>query len=169
MKFQLVQDLGFPAARCAAAFADPGLYPWFAKLPKVQVPEVLTREVVATDPAGDTVRLRIRYRFGGHLNAAVRAVVDPGKLTWVDESVHDLAQRSVSFTLHPDHYGRQLRGRGHYRFVDTEGGCRREATVEVKVAFPIVGRAVEDAIASGLREHLADEVAIVESYLAATA
>ncbi len=168
MKFQLAQDLSFPAARCAATFADPGLYPWFAKLPKVQVPEVLSREVVATDPAGDTIRLRIRYRFGGHLDAAVRTVVDPAKLTWVDESIHDLAARSVTFTLQPDHYGRHFRGRGHYRFVDTDDGCRREATMEIKVAFPFVGRAVENAIASGLKEHLADEVSIVESYLAAT-
>ena len=164
MRIDLVQELGHPADACARAFADPGLYPWFAKLPKVQVPEVLAREV-----DGDRVRLRIRYRFGGDVNAAVRAVIDPAKLTWVDESQHDLVRHHVTFVLRPDHYDRQFKGRGEYRFIDTADGCRREAGIDIKVSFPIVGRAVEAAIASGLREHLADEVRIVEAYLAATA
>lgn len=163
MRFDLVHQFRYPAARCAQAFADPTLYPWFAKLPKVAVPEVLSREADAR-----SVRMRIRYRFGGDLNAAARAVIDPGKLTWIDESVHDLDAASVSFTLRPDHYDRQFRGQGEYRFVDTDAGCRREASIEIKVSFPVVGRAVENAIAAGLREHLDDEVGIVEQFLAAS-
>lgn len=163
MKIDLTQDLGHPADRCAAAFTDPALYPWFAKLPKVQVPEVLGRDV-----DGDVIRMQIRYRFGGDLSAAARSIIDPRKLTWIDESVHDLGARTVRFTLRPDHYDRQFRGSGEYRFVDTATGCRRDARIEIKVSFPVVGRAVEGAIASGLREHLADEASIVERYLAAT-
>ena len=44
-------------------------------------------------------------------------------------------------------------------------GCRRVATVELSVSAPLVGRAVERAIASGLREHLADEAPVVEGFL----
>jgi len=43
--------------------------------------------------------------------------------------------------------------------------CRRVAAVELSVSAPLVGRAVERAIASGLREHLADEAPVVEGFL----
>lgn len=161
MKFTVTQRFGQPASRCAEAFTDPGLYPTFAGLPKVEVPEVLSRE-----SDGSKVRMRIRYRFTGDLNAAARAVIDRDKLTWIDESVHDLDANAVEFTLHPEHYGRQFRGHGAYRFVDTDGGCERIAAIEIAVGFPLVGRAVEGAIASGLREHLAVEQGVVERYLA---
>lgn len=161
MKFTVDQTFSRPADVVAEAFRDPALYPWFAKLPKVQIPEVLDRRVLEN---GD-VRLRIRYRFGGDLSAAARAVIDPQKLSWVDESIHRPDQ-TVRFTMHPDNYGSQFRCRGSYRFEDTADGCVRRAEVEVKVTFPLVGRAVEGAIASGLSEHLGDEVAVVEAYLA---
>ena len=54
-------------------------------------------------------------------------------------------------------------------FVDTDPGCIRVADIDLKVSFPLVGRAVENAIASGLREHLDDEVVIIEQYLRAKA
>jgi hypothetical protein len=84
----------------------------------------------------------------------------------VDESVHDLPHRHVRFVLHPDHYADRFRCHGEYRIEPAPGGCRRIASVELKVSAPLVGRAVEGAIASGLREHLADEVRVVEGYLA---
>ncbi len=161
MKFTVTQRFGQPADRCAEAFTDPALYPTFAGLPKVEVPEVLSREA-----DGAKVRMRIRYQFTGDLNAAARAAVDREKLTWIDESVHDLEADSVTFTLHPEHYGKQFHGHGSYRFVDTDGGCERVADIEVKVSFPLVGHLVEGAIASGLREHLAAEQGVVERFLA---
>lgn len=164
MKLSLRQQFSFPADVVAAGFTDPGLYPWFAKLPKVGVPEVLTRVV-----EGSRVRMRIRYRFGGDLSPAARALIDPSKLTWVDESVHDLDTCTVTFELHPDAYGERFRCRGRYSFTDTPSGCERSAEIDLKVSFPVVGRAVENAIASGLREHLDDEVVIIEQYLRAKA
>ncbi len=160
MRFTVTQRFRHSAARCAEAFTDPDLYLGFADLPKVAVPEVLSREV-----AGSRIRMRIRYRFDGELHGAARVAVDRDKLTWVDESVHDLDRRSVSFTLQPDHYGSQFRGRGTYRFVDTAEGCERVGDIEIAVSFPLVGRVVEGAIASGLREHLADEEGVVERFL----
>lgn len=161
MKFTVTQTFSHPAADCARAFTDPALYPTFAGLPKVQVPEVVSHDV-----AGSVVRMRVHYRFAGDLSLAARAAIDRERLTWIDESVHDLDDRTVRFELRPDHYGKQFRGHGTYRFVDTDEGCERVAEVEVTVSFPLVGRAVEGAIASGLREHLADEQGVVERFLA---
>ena len=162
MRFTVEQRFSTGADETARAFSEPDLYAGFAALPKVSVPDVLSCE-----RRGDEVRLRIRYRFAGHLSSAARAVIDPSKLTWVDESTHDLARRHVRFVLRPDHYADRFRCSGDYRIESIGDGCRRHATIDVGVSAPFVGGAVERAIASGLREHLDDEIQVVEAYLAA--
>lgn len=160
MRFTVEQRLATGADETARALTEPELYQGFAAVPKVSVPDVL-----ACERDGDLVRLRIRYRFAGQLSSAARAVIDPAKLTWVDESVHDLSRRHVRFALRPDHYGERFRCSGEYRIEPAGDGCRRRATIDVKVSAPFVGGAVERAIESGLREHLADETEVVEAYL----
>lgn len=161
MRFTVDQHLRTDPDATARAFTEPALYAGFAALPKVSVPDVL-----ACERDGDLVRMRIRYRFAGTLSSAARAIIDPTRLTWVDESVHDLARRDVRFELRPDHYGERFRCRGEYRIEPTPEGCRRRATIDLEVSAPFVRRAVEGAIASGLREHLGDEAVVVEEYLA---
>ena len=84
MKFTVTQAFTRPAAECAIAFTEPELYASFAGLPKVEVPEVVSR-----DEVGNRIRMRVRYRFAGDLNRAASAAVDRDRLTWIDESVHD--------------------------------------------------------------------------------
>lgn len=163
MRLQLEQRFAHDADTVARAFTDPTLYPRFAALPKVSVPDVLDHVV-----SGDRVTMRIRYRFDGDLSGAARALIDPSKLTWVDVSTHDLTRRRVSFALQPDHYGDRFRCAGTYRFEDTATGCRRLADVDLGVSVRLVGGTVERAIASGLAEHLADEVAVVDAHLRAS-
>lgn len=162
MRFTVEQRFATGADETAQAFTEPELYEGFAALSKVSVPDVL-----ACERDGDQVRLRIRYRFAGELSSAARAVIDPARLTWVDESTHDLARRHVRFVLRPDHYGERFRCSGDYRVEPVGDGCRRHATIDLEVSAPFVGGAVERAIESGLREHLADETRVVEAYLAA--
>lgn len=162
MRFTVEQRFTTSADDTARAFTEPELYAGFARLPKVSVPDVLSCE-----RHGHEVRLRIRYRFAGELSSAARAVIDPAELSWVDESTHDLARRHVRFVLRPDHHADRFRCSGDYRIEPVGAGCRRHATIELKVSAPFVGGAVERAIASGLREHLADETEVVEAYLAA--
>jgi len=164
MHFELTQRLAAPAPDVAAAYTDPAFYKALAGLPKLGAPEVLDR-------AGTNghVRLRVRYRFVGDLSAAVRAVVDPGKLTWVEVSDHDIATRTAEFHLEPDNYADRLSCRGSYRF-DPEpanaGATLRTSQGELKVRAPLVAAAVERAIISGLEEHLVAEVPLLERWLA---
>ncbi|HEX4866368.1 MAG TPA: DUF2505 family protein [Acidimicrobiales bacterium] len=152
----------FPAApdRVAAAYADPELYASLHGLSKLTGPEVLEHHV-----EGDLVTLHIRYRFGGHLSSAAQAVLDPSRLTWVEQSVHDLARRTTTFTLVPDHYGDRFSCRGSYRFEPDGDGTIRHGEGDLRVRALLVGKAVEGAIVSGLREHLAEEVPLVVAYL----
>lgn len=163
MRFQLTQRVDLPVDEVAAAFADPDFYAALDGLPNIAPPEVLEHRA-----DGDVVQLRIRYRFTGELSAAARAALDPARLTWVDESVHDLASREVRFRLVPDHYGDRFTGKGHYRFTAVRGdrgSTERRVDGEVRVKVLLVGAAVERALVSGLRAHLEQEAAVVEEWL----
>ena len=161
MRFAVEQQLAVPADLAARAFTDAELYERYQGLTKLGSPEVLER----TELPDGRIRMRIRHRFVGHLSGAVRRVLDPERLTWVEEAEHDLEARVARFVLHPDHYADRLEAHGEYRIEPTpDGGCRRVGSVELRVRAPVVARAVEQAIASGLREHLAEEIPFVEAH-----
>lgn len=162
MHFQLEQRIvGSPSA-VAAAFADPGYYASLAGMAKVEPPDVLDHRV-----DGDVVTMHIRYRFAGDLSSAARAVLDPNKLTWVEESIHDLAARTVKTKLFPDNYADRFRCEGSWRFEPSGAdGTLRICEGDLTVRTPFVGRIVEQAIVSGLREHFDDEVVHVERWIA---
>lgn len=159
MRFTVDQSFTLAPDLVASAYTDPALYGAFQDLPKMSRPEVLSREVV-----DDKVELQIRYRFSGDLSAAARAVLDPSRLTWVEHSTHDLPTLTTVFRMVPDHYGDRFSCSGRYRFEPNGSGARRHCEGEIKVRALLVGGAVENAIVSGLREHLVDEVTVVESF-----
>jgi len=161
MRFQIEQVIARPVEAVARLYTEPRLYERLGELGKLGRPEVLDRQ-----EDGSEVRLAVRFRFTGHLSPAVTKVVDPAKLSWVEDSVHDLSRHTVAFTMKPDNYADRLRFDGSSRFEPVgEGGTRRVSEGDVVVRVPLVGRAVEGAIVSGLREHLDAEVAVVEELL----
>ena len=162
MRFRVEQRIAGPVDVVARAFTEPGFYELVGDLPKLGKPEVLSRV-----EDGDVVQLRLRYRFTGHLSGAVRRVLDPNKLTWVEESRHDLGAHRVEFRMVPDHYGDRFRCSGTYLFEALDDNrTRRIAEGDLTVKTPFVGRIVEQAIVSGLREHLDAEAPLVERYVA---
>lgn len=162
MRFRLEQTFAAPVDAVALAFTEPELYTAFGSLPKLGQPQVLGRR-----EDGDVVSLQVRYRFTGDLSPAARKVVDPARLSWVEHSTHDLTRHQVDFIMVPDNYGNLLRASGRYSFEpDGPDATRRVAEGDVAVRVPLVGKAVEGAIVSGIKEHLAEEVPLVERYLA---
>jgi hypothetical protein len=146
----------------ARAYTEPGLYALIGEASALGRPDVL--DVAVED---DLVAVEVRYHFTGELNSAARAAVDPAKLSWVEHSTHDLARRHVEFRLVPDHYGDRFRASGESTVTPGGAGTAlRTARGGLTVRAPLVGRAVEKAIVSGLREHLQAEVGAVERYLA---
>lgn len=164
MRFELIQRFAADPDRVAAAFCDPAYYEALAEVPALGHPEVLSAEA-----EGEVVHLKVRYRFTGELSSAARAVLDPARLTWVEDSRHDLGNRSVTFKMVADHYADRFTSNGRYRFdpVPADPNATvRHAEGEVKVRAPLVGASVERAIVSGLKSHLADEVTVMERFLA---
>lgn len=165
MRFELGQRIHRPLELVVAAFVDPRFYEMLDALPNLGRPELLTHEV-----DGTSAHLRIRHHFTGHLSAAVRAAVDPQKLSWVEDAHHDLAAHRVRFTMLPDHYADRFRCSGSYRFVAAGASATdRTCAGDLQVRMPLVGRRVETAIVSGLREHLEVEAEVIEEFIPETA
>jgi Protein of unknown function (DUF2505) len=164
VRFELVQQVHAPLEAVEAAFVDPAFLAQLASLPKLGHPELLEQE-----DRGDELWQRVRYAFAGELSPSVKAVVDPNQLTWIEESTLDRVSHRTTFRILPDHYRGMLEASGTITLTpDDAGGAvtDRRAVGEVVVHVLLVGRKVEAAIVSGLREHAELEVDLVERWAA---
>jgi hypothetical protein len=124
--------------------------------------DIAVREVVRHEAAADRILLEVRFAFTGSVSPAVRAVVDPGKMSWITRTELLPAEARSSWVVLPDHYPDRLSASGTYRFEEPKegsGGTDVEVEGDLKVRVPIVGRSVERVIVSDLQAYLADEVA----------
>lgn len=161
MRFSVEQVFPGPLERVEEALLDPAFLSSLATLPKLGAPELLD---VAEN--GSSMHRRVRYRFTGELSPAVTAVVDPAKLTWVEDATIDRSTHRTTFRILPDHYGSRLRCSGTFVLTDVPGGVRRVLDADLRVSFPLVGGKVERAIVSGLREHAALEADALRDWMA---
>ena len=115
---------------------------------------------------GPVLRRSMRYAFTGALSAAVTAVVDPGKLTWVDVSEHDLAAHRSRHHIVPDHYASRLTCEYETAMHAAGEHTTRVIVGALRVHMPLVGGRVERAIVSGLVEHAAREEMALPEWLA---
>jgi hypothetical protein len=96
----------------------------------------------------------------------VTAVLDPARLTWVEEAQLDRATHVSTFAIVPDHYADRLRCSGTFSLEEEPGGTTlRRTEADIKVRYPLVGGKVERAIVSGLAEHAAREAEVVTRWL----
>jgi uncharacterized protein YndB with AHSA1/START domain len=160
VRFRIEQRFRHDVERVEAALLDPAFLARMAELPKLGRPELLGREEDGTE-----VRMRVRYAFAGELSSAVRRVVDPARLTWVEESTTDRTTHQATFRIVPDHYGGMLRCQGTFALTPSATGSTRLAEGELRVSVPLVGGKVERAIVSGLEEHALAEASLVDAWL----
>jgi hypothetical protein len=81
VRFTIEQDFSAPLERVESALVDPAYLERLSELPKLGRPTLLERR----EEGEHLVHQSVRYAFVGDLNAAVRRVVDPQRLTWVEE------------------------------------------------------------------------------------
>jgi hypothetical protein len=160
MDFQIVQSLRSAPDRVGAALVDPAFLRRMVELPKLG-----SAEVVAQARTGDVVEQQVRYLFRADLSGAVTKVVDPDRLTWVEDSSIDLARHVTRCEIIPDFYANLLAGRYDARIEPEGGGARRTITGALKVKVPVVGGRVERAIVGGLRENAAAQAALIDEHL----
>jgi hypothetical protein len=162
MDFTLTQDISGTVDQVEDALTDAGFLATMADLPKIGSAEVLeqTRD-------GDSVHQRVRYLFTADLSGAVRRVVDPDKLTWVEDSTSDLRAHTASYRIDPDNYANLLEGSYDATITATDSGARRVATGQLKVHVPLVGGKVEKAIVDGLQENSDAQAELLTAWIAA--
>jgi len=161
MRFQIHQSFGFPLDRVEDALVDPSFLERLGGLPKLGRPELVSRLV-----DGAVVHLEVRHRFTGELSAAVRRVVDPDRLSWVEKSSLDRNTHKTDWHIVPDHYKNLLRCSGTSVCESPEAGATlRLIEGEMKVSVPLVGGKVASAIVSGLREHAQSEEQVLAEWL----
>jgi hypothetical protein len=123
--------------------------------------DIAVLEVVGHEASEDRILLQVRFAFTGSVSPAVRAVVDPGNMSWITQTEILLAEGRSSWVVLPDHYPDRLSASGVYRFEEGDAGpgtCDVEVEGDLKVRVPIVGRSVEKVIVGDLRAYIADEV-----------
>ncbi len=157
VEFTIEQRLAGGVTAVEAVLLDPSYVAARAELPKLGEPELveLTRD-------GDRVRQRVRLRFTAELAPAVTAVVDPDRLTWVDDATWDLPEHRAQHVIVPDHYADRLQCTYSEVLTADAAGTRRVMTGTVRVRMMLVGGKVEGAIVSGLREYATAETALLD-------
>jgi hypothetical protein len=160
VRFSLEQRFSAPLDAVEAAFFDPALLAALATRAELGHPALLDQV-----DRGPSVSQRVRYTFTGHLSPAVTKVLDPQRLTWVEESELDRATHRTVFSIVPDHYGARLSCSGTVALAALDGGTRRTVDGDLTVRFPLVAAKVERAIVSGMGDHAQVEARFVQAWL----
>ena len=110
MKIAIEQAVGVAPARALAAYASPTFYENRPTRDDIEVRGVLRHE-----DGGAEALIEVRFAFTGSVSAAVRAVVDPARLSWVTRTVVVPAEGRAAWEVLPDHYADRLTASGSYR------------------------------------------------------
>jgi hypothetical protein len=160
VRFRIDQHLRVSLEQAEDAFVDPAFLERLAELPKLGRPQLIEQHA-----DGDVVHQDVRYHFAGELNSAARAVVDPARLSWVERSALDRSTHTTTIDILPDNYADRLRCSGAIRLQPEADGTLRVFEGDLVVRVLLVGRKVESAIVSGMREHSDLEANIVERWV----
>jgi hypothetical protein len=160
VRFELEQRFSAPVAAVAAVYADPRLLELLNRVQTLCQTELLER---VEDES--SIRQRVRFSFRGAISPAVTAVVDPNRLTWVEESTLDRRTHHRRFRIIPDHYPDRLRSSGTVDLEDLGSATRRVTRGDLEVHVPFFGGKVAEAIVSELCEFSAAEAAAVQQWL----
>ena len=162
MKFDAKQQFGADAAAVIECYSSAEMYQQLPEFGRISRPDLVDRT-----EHGDTVKLSLRYKFTADLPTAALAIIDPDRLTWVEETTYDLVGLTSRIRLVPDHYASKLEASASARFVDRGDGSIRDVSGDLRVRVLLVGGQVERAIVDGLKEHLAEEAELVAKILGA--
>ena len=160
MKFEVSQRFDADVERVIACYSSAALYEQLPEFGKISRPEV--RERIES---GDRVTLRLHYRFIADLPTAALAIIDPDRLTWIEETVYDRAALTATTKLLPDHYASKMEASARACFTPSGEGSQRLVTGDLRVRVLLVAGQVERAIVAGLKEHLDEEATLVAKLL----
>lgn len=157
MRFRVDNLIRLRREVVAAAFLDPAFYETLGEMPNIKAPELLEMR-----DEGDRVHLRFRYAFSGDLPSAARRVLDPARMTWIHRETIFREEHRSEFEMVPEYYKDKMTCSGGYLLLDMGPETNQRLEGDLVVRYPIVGRLVEKAILSGMRQNLAHEARLLE-------
>ena len=153
MQFEIEHTIAAPRHVVEIGLGDPGFYEVFGGMPDVSAPTLLDR----TEKDG-VIEVRVRCAFTGELSAAVTAVIDPSKLSWVSTITLRPSNHMAELSLTPDHYGDRVECSAVYLFKEAADASTHEVVDgDLVVHFPLVAGKVERAILGGIKQYVAGE------------
>jgi hypothetical protein len=163
VKIAVAREVAVPPAQAMAAYGSVDFYEGRAPRDDIAVLGVVDHE-----DSGSRVVVEVHYAFRGSVSSAVRAVVDPARLSWITRTEIHPEESRAKWVVLPDYYPDRLSSDGVYRFDPGDGPGSTMVTVEgeLKVRVPVVGRSVERVIVSGLRRYIEAEVASIPDFVA---
>lgn len=157
VKFGFEQRWNATVDDVVEVYLDPAFWSGLSSLRATKAPMVLDIE------RGDRrAVVRLRYGLAVDLPREAARFIDPGDVTWVEETTWDLSQRSASVRFLPEQGAGLLRASATASMTAEGADAVRAVRGELKVRIPLVGGKVERAIVEGVGEHLdaeADAVA----------
>lgn len=160
MRFDISQEFDAALDEVFEHYTSPAFFEDLPEFGRIGRPELLEHRV-----ADGRVLVRARYAFTAELPAAALAVIDPERLTWVEETTYDIERRSAAVAFRPDHYASKLQASATVRFAGDRASATRTVAGDLRVRVLLVGGQVERAIVGGLREHLDEEADHVDAVL----
>ena len=157
MRFRVDNLIHLPREAVEAAFLDLSFYETLGEMPNIKAPELLEME-----DQGDRVHLRFRYSFSGDLPSAARRVLDPARMTWIHQETIFRSEHRSEFEMIPEYYTGKMICSGGYRLEEVGEDTNQRMEGDLVIRYPLVGRLVEIAIVSGLRQNLAHEARLLE-------
>ena len=161
VKFGFEQRWAATVDEVIEVYLDPAFWSELTELRTTRAPEVL-----GVERNGDRAVVRLRYALSVDLPKEAARFLDPGDVTWVEETTWDLPGRTAQVRFLPAQGGGLLRASATADLHEDAGEALRRIRGELKVRVPLVGGRVERAIVDGVGEHLEAEADAVAARLA---
>jgi hypothetical protein len=104
MRFHAEHRFAAPVGAVVGLLVDPDFHR------QLELPDVELMEVVDSRTDGDQSRLRLRYRFVGHLDPIGKRLLGGRDLTWLQELQLDRTTGAGSLSFHADTAPERLHG-----------------------------------------------------------
>jgi Protein of unknown function (DUF2505) len=138
---------------------DPDFYAAL-QLPDVELPEVITRTA-----NGDRVDIQVRFTYTGTLDPIARRIVGHDHVEWVQQLDIDRERLSCALQVVPAVRAIPVSCTGGFVLRDTDTGCVRTLSGDLRIRVPLIGSRAEKSLAPGIMRRLDLEAEALDHFL----
>lgn len=161
MKFELVHYFDVDVEMFEEITSDPDMEKELLKLPNLA-----TRELIKEVDKNGRLHREVRYIANGFIPLAIRHVIKPKMLTWMEISTFDKKKHLTEWHIEPFYFKDVIDCRGNYAcHPDGKNGCRREIHGQLNISIPVIGNIAENYIITELKKNFEKEYELTTSFI----